>query len=64
MGFRGVGKVNFELVEIVDRLRNKTGNGADVGVGVRVRFVATPPLFETFEDGVWEGASDVGVARH
>ena len=64
MCFGGVGEVNFELTEVVDWLRDKTGDGADVGVGVGVRFVATPPLFETFEDSVWEGASDVGVARH
>ena len=52
------------MVEVVDGLRDETGDGADVSVGVRVRLVATPPLFEMFEDGVWEGASDVSVARH
>ena len=52
------------MVEVVDGAGYETGNGADVGVGVGVRLVVTPPLFETFEDGVWEGASDVSVARH
>ena len=52
------------MTEVVDRLRDETGDGADVSVGVRVRLVATPPLFEAFEDSVWEGASNVSVARH
>ena len=52
------------MTEVVDWLRDETGDGTDVGVGVRVGFVVTPPLFETFEDGAWEGASDVSVARH
>ena len=63
-GFRGIGEVNFELTKVVDGLRDKTGDGADVGVGVGVWLVVTPPLFETIEDGVGERTTDVGVARH
>ena len=53
-GFRGVGEVDFELIEVVDRLTDETGDGADVGVGVDVGLVVTPPFFETFEDGFRE----------
>ena len=52
------------MTEVVDRLRDETGDGADVGVGVGVWFVITPLLFETIEDGVGERTMDVGVARH
>ena len=53
-GFRGVGEVDFELVEVVGGAGEETGDSADVSVGVGVRLFATPPLFETFEDGFRE----------
>ena len=52
------------MTEVVDGLRNEMGDGADVGVGVGVWLIVTPPLFETIEDGVGERTTDVGVARH
>ena len=64
MCFGGVGEVDFELVEVVDGAGYETGDGADVGVGIGVGLVVTPPLFETIEDGVGERTTDVGVARH
>ena len=52
------------MVEVVDGVGYKTGDGADVGVGVGIWLIVTPPLFETIEDGVGERTTDVGVARH
>ena len=36
----------------------------DIGVGIGVWLVVTPPLFEAIEDGVGECTTNVGVARH